>query len=312
MQGFPQGVVGFPEAVEGDDEGEEQPKTHEKAALRIPPQGQGLAPEGLEVQGEVDAPQEHEDGHHHIDVNALVIADGGVLGGKAAGGQGAEGVAEGVQEIHTPQQQEDGFGHREGHINLPEDHGGVFEAGFELIHRRPRHLGLVELHAAHPQEGEDGQAQDDDAQTAQPVGQAAPEEDARGHDFHVLDNRGPGGGEARGGLEDAVHQVGQDPGEIKRQSPEDAGCHPPHGGDGHAFPVADGAFDRAAPKEQVEKKTQADGDGRGNQEWPGTAVTIIKGKPQGKEHAQADANYQRTQDMEHERPTDHVRLTVCS
>ena len=137
LQGFPKGVVRFPEAVEGDDEGEEQPKTHEKAALRIPPQGQGLAPEGLEVQGEVDAPQEHEDGHHHIDVNALVVADGGVLGGKAAGGQGAEGVAEGVQEIHAPQQQEDGFGHREGHINLPEDHGGVFEAGFELVHHGP-------------------------------------------------------------------------------------------------------------------------------------------------------------------------------
>ena len=51
----------------------------------------------------------------------------------------------------------------------------------------------------------------DDAQTAQPVGQAAPEEDARGHDFHVLNNRGPGGGEAGGGLEDAVHRRGAAP-----------------------------------------------------------------------------------------------------
>jgi hypothetical protein len=60
LQRFSEGVIGLAPAVEGDDEGEEQPKSHKKPEFRVPPHGQGLAPEKLEVQGEVNTPHEQD------------------------------------------------------------------------------------------------------------------------------------------------------------------------------------------------------------------------------------------------------------
>jgi hypothetical protein len=42
----------------------------------------------------------------------------------------------------------------------------------------------------------------------------------------------------------------------------------------------------------------------------GAAILVIEGKPYGDEHAEADAGDQRTQNMEYERPADHVVLSV--
>ena len=112
--------------------------------------------------------------------------------------------------------------------------------GAELVHHRPRDLGLVKLHAPYAQEGENGQAQENDAH--------APSQWVR-----LRQNNRPLGMISTSRMTEAPVVVKPETdskmastGELKiplqknGRAPNTPTANHPEGGDGHAFPVGDG------------------------------------------------------------------------
>jgi len=108
------------------------------------------------------------------------------------------------------------------------------------------------------------------------VGEAAPEEQAFGHTLDVGEDRGSRGGESRDGLKEAVHGMGKDSGEIKGQSPKNAGREPPQGGDGHALPVTDGTHRVPASKAQDQEAAGDDGGQDGLDQRQDPCIPVVK------------------------------------
>ena len=82
--------------------------------------------------------------------------DADVLGGKTAGCHGGEGVADGIEKIHPPEQQDEDLDGGNENVNLPKDPGGMGNPGGQFVGRRARHLRFIKLHSSHPEEGKKG------------------------------------------------------------------------------------------------------------------------------------------------------------
>ncbi|VTR71275.1 hypothetical protein DESC_920014 [Desulfosarcina cetonica] len=259
------------------------------------------------MQGEVDAGQQHEQGDDPIDVNAVKIGHGGILGGKAARGHGGEGVVQGIEERHAANHQQRRLGNGEQRVHLPENHGRVADARFELVRHRAGHLGLVELHAADAQKGQNGDGEHDDAHAPQPLNEAAPEQQPRALPLDVGQDRGSGGGEPGDRLEKGVHEGKARVGKVERQGAEEADRRPAHGHDGHAFALADG-FGLFMPEDQGQHAAAHQRQPHGLDQRHQAAVHGEKGVNQRNQHGGAEKKVQHTDGIENIAPA-HARST---
>ena len=191
------------------------------------------------MQGKVDAGQHHEDDDDRVDVNAVVVGNRSVAGGESAGGHGGKGVAERIVKAHAAQQQQHDLRQRHESVDLPEDHGSVADARFELVRHRAGNLGLVELHAADAQKRQDRDRKHDDAHAAQPLDEAAPEQQSLGNQFDVGQNRGTRGGRPADRFEKGVHETAALDPEVERQRAGQPDGRPGDGHNGHALPLGD-------------------------------------------------------------------------
>ena len=82
-------------------------------------------------------------------------------------------MVQGVEEPHSSGGQEDRLQCGQQDVDAPEVEGRLLDPRGELLGRRSGDLRLVELHPPDPEEGEHGEAQDDDPHPAYPVRQAA-------------------------------------------------------------------------------------------------------------------------------------------
>ena len=92
-------------------------------------------------------------------------------------------------------------------VEIPQRLGGLGDSRCELrVLHGPRRLGAVELHPADAEHRQDGDRQHDDPHAAEPLQQVTVEEHRLGEIVEPGDDRRPGGGEARDGLE---HRIGE-------------------------------------------------------------------------------------------------------
>jgi len=143
-------------------------------------------------------------------------------------------MADGVEERHLaqPEEENEHGGHRR--VDPPQDGGGLTEPGTQLLGRWPRHLGLEDLVSPGTESGEQGEAQHDDPHAPEPVAEAPHEQEARRQALHQppspLDGA-VGAEDARTGsrqpahrLEEGIHEgeapVGAGPCQVIAQ-----GCH---------------------------------------------------------------------------------------
>ncbi len=194
-------------------------------------------------------------------------------------------MADGVEKAHAPQGQQDRFQGGEKGVDLPQDLGGVPDSRRELVGRRAGRLGLVELHAADPQKGQDRQGEDDDPHAPQPLNEAPPEQQPLGNPFDVREDRRTGGGEAGNRFEKGVRERGELAAHVKRQGPEEPHGDPPEGHDGHPFPLADDLC-RLAPEQQVQGHAADGGDADGLEQGNDAAVPVPEPHQQGRGHGQ--------------------------
>ena len=125
-------------------------------------------------------------------------------------------MAQGVEKAHAAKHEQNDFSQRDEGVDFPENHGRVADPGFEFVRHRTGHLGLIELHPAHTQKRQNGHGKNDDAHAAQPLNEAAPEQQASGQPLDVGEDRGTRGGKSGNGFEKRIDKLGNISAQDKR------------------------------------------------------------------------------------------------
>ena len=283
--------------IEAHQQHQNQHGPYEKAALGIAPESQRTTAHHLVVQGKVDAGQDHEDDDDRVDVNTVVVGNRSVAGGESAGGHGGKGVAECIIQAHAAQQQQHDLRQRHESVDLPEDHGRVADARFEFVRHRGGNLGLVKLHAADAQKRQDRDREHDDAHAAQPLDEAAPEQQPLGNQFDVRQNRGTGGGRPADRFEKGIHETAIFDPKVERQRAGQPDGRPGNGHNGHALPLGDHL--RLGPSEkQMEQCAATDRENHRFQQRNDACIFVEQAAEQWEDHRQAEKEIQDTDDVE--------------
>ena len=155
----------------------------------------------------VDAEQDHKDGHDPLDIGRhagkTVIAEA-----EAAGARCTKGGQQSFKHRHPAEQQEHELDDSQAKINAIEDLCRGLHLGHQLIHLRAGAFGFHQVDMGAAGQGQQGEQEHQNAHAADPVGEAAPEQDAPGQVLHSGQDAGTGGGEAGNGLKHGIHRVG--------------------------------------------------------------------------------------------------------
>jgi len=183
-EGLHEGIDVLEEEVEGDEEAADEGSGEEEDKVGDVDAGEFEA-QSLEVEGEVDAACEHEEEDDPFGGDGVVATDAVVAYGEAAGGDVAEGDAKGIEKGHlrVGEEEEGDFGDGEGEVEFPEERAGLSDAGTDPFFDGAAGFDLVEEFTANLQGGKDGEEDDDDAETADPLEEASPKEDGFGDSF---------------------------------------------------------------------------------------------------------------------------------
>ena len=163
------------------------------------------------------------------------MAERAVVVGVAASRDGRHGVDHRVEGGHAEQAIDQRARHHEPDIDQHDRPGHLGPVGQHLLGSF-RGLALEQLHAGDVQLGQHGHGHDDDADAADTLGQAAPQQDAGRHGVETDHDRGSGGGEARHGLEHRVRQAEVRLDDHERHGRRDRGRQPRHVGQDEDLP----------------------------------------------------------------------------
>ena len=195
-----------------------------------------------------DAPHDsHHEEHREIDAREILEDDGDVfyrrrvevgdavvVDGEAAGGGGGHGVVDGTEAVHACQRIADAAADGEHDVYPPDAHGGRAEPRMHLGADGASGFGREHLHRVAHHRGKDGDGEEDDSQTSDPLRERPPEE----HGLMVLElcldvveHRGSRGGEPGHGLEERVggdipHGGGAQEADVSEEATEEIGQRP--------------------------------------------------------------------------------------
>ena len=171
------------------------------------------------VDIEINAEQDHKNGYDHLQMRGIA-GHAVVFDTESSGAGGAERDAESVKDGHLSDDQQDDLKQSHGGIDSIQDHGGFPDTGHQLFHGRARAFRLHQIHPVSAGHGKNSQDENQDAHAADPVGKAAPEQDAVSERFHICQNAGAGGGETGDSLKKSVFHRRNLPADKKRQCAE--------------------------------------------------------------------------------------------
>ncbi len=250
--------------VEGDCEGggEEDIEVDFGFFLGFPPRPFFLEEPGIEH--EADTAEDHEEGEPEFYSQVVIGGDTFISGAEAAGGYGGEGMAEGFVGVHAHGDQAEGAEDGECGIDLPEAHGEVLDARLDAAGSGfGGGLVLEEGFAADAERGEQCDEEDEDAESAEPLGEGAPEEDGAGVMGEVGYDGGAGGGESGHGLEEGLDGAEAGLAEDVGQGAEGGADEPAEADDSDGFLAEDFAAGAASEEQEDGSGHGSDGDGQG-------------------------------------------------
>ena len=234
---------------DGDDGGHAAQDDGVHAELLVAEIRERPAGEEPDVQGEIRAGYEHEEHDDERDRGAVERGDAVLTRAEPAGGDGREGVADRLEEVHPGEPEQEDLQGRDAHVDEPQDLRGGRDARRDLRVGgfQAGRLGVVHHLAAAVEHRQDGQHQHHDSHAAEPRLRGAPEDHAFRQALHAqrqfgavpqghpgMDERGSGGGEPGERFEERVVPVHADH-EEERQRPDDGGHDPAESGHGVAF-----------------------------------------------------------------------------
>ena len=137
----------------------------------------------------------------------MEIAYAGRMSAESACGDSAHGMAHRVIGVHGTQPVTQRTHGCEEQVNEQQAPGRIAYLGPQLIYPQAGHLGRKDVAAPHVVGRNKGEGEDHYAQSAYPVGQAAPEEQPLGHGIHIGNASGTRGGEAAHRFEESSMHV---------------------------------------------------------------------------------------------------------
>ena len=187
----------------------------EKDSKQIPTQLL-VAPDDIEaavkqemVHREVDARQQHKHDADALDIIGLEIADAGLMRAETTSGDGREGMAHRIELVHGSKVIEEGAKQGKCNINKPKQARGGPHGWGKLLHAQARGFSSKEryLLRAFGHRWEKSQSEHHHTQSAHPLHDAAPEQDAVRLLVDVVENGGTRGRKARHGLKESVGHI---------------------------------------------------------------------------------------------------------
>ncbi len=131
-----------------------------------------------------------------------------------------------VKQGHTRQHQQHKLGHCHQGIDGIQEPCGIAHLGHHLAEGGARAFRLGQDGAASAHLGHDSQGEDQHAHAANPVHERAPEQHAAADDFHIPQDGGAGGGEARYCFKKGIPVIGCGARKHKGQRTKSAQQHP--------------------------------------------------------------------------------------
>ncbi len=220
-------------AVDGDEDGADDGGRHEYDAdvelelgvVEELPEA-SLEQGGIE-EGEAGSGEEHEEDGDVVDVGAVEEPCVIIVRSEPSRCGGGHGVVHAVEEAHTRLVVAEGAGKGQDEVYAPDPFGGGAQAG---VHLRPHGacgLRSEHFHATAHERGDDGNGEEGDSKTANPLRHGAPEEQGVRQALHVVENGAACGSESRHGLEEGIGEVGDvaadDVGKGTEQAEDDPG-----------------------------------------------------------------------------------------
>ena len=138
----------------------------------------------------------------------MEIGGAGVVDGKAAGGGGGHGIVDGFEPVHAGSPEREHAADGEQHVDRPYPLGIGAETGVHLRTDGSGGFGGEHFDVSAHEGREHGNGEEHDSQSAYPLHERAPEQNAVGQSLDIIDDGGTGGGEAGHGLEVSIGKVG--------------------------------------------------------------------------------------------------------
>ena len=226
------------------------------------------------VHRKIHAEQQHEHRGHVLQIRAV---SGNAVGfyAEAAGAGRTKGGAQRIKQGHSAQKQEHQIQHGEGKIKDVQNFRRLMQAGGQLAHAGAGAFRPQKVHGVSPAglRGRERQQEHQNAHAAQPVAEAAPQQQAAAHGLHIRQDGRAGGGKAGHHLKHGVHIGGDLPAEHKGQAAQHGKGDPGQRGGHKALLRIKGRRGLFALPVQRDAHRQNDGDGRQiGQRHPGLAV----------------------------------------
>ena len=252
--------------------------------LRIAPQDAGPLLIHLIVQAEVSAGQYHEKGNPPFHDGIVEMGHAGIKSRKPAGRNRRQGVVQGIDKIHAAQEENNQSDEGKAGIHAEQDIRHIVKARQHALPRRPGHLGVVHGHGRLARFGQKGDKDDDDSQAAEPVGHAAPKEDAVRQHLQVFNNRRPRAGKPGNTFKEPVEKS-QIPAQYIRQHAQTRRQEPAQAGNGNAFTYRQGLRSDVSPA----LAQKGHGHGRADRQDKGHSAFFAapEGDAQRDEHSQS-------------------------
>ena len=233
-----------------------------------------------EVDTEIHPKQGHEHGTNALQVGRIpryrVIFDP-----KAAGTRSAEGGTEAVKKGHPPHQKKQHAQDGKGDIDEVEDGRGLPQLGHQLTHTGTGAFRPKEVDAVSPlPHGHHRQQKHQDPHSSQPMGKAAPEQQAPAHPLHIGEDGGPCGGEAGDDLKQGVHIAGDLPGQPERKGSHSREKDPAQAHNEEPLPGVKASLRVAA--QQPQDGSRPGGDSHGGEQGRQGRPLPIPGRDQGR------------------------------
>ena len=137
----------------------------------------------------------------------MVVSRGVAVGGKAACSGDGHRIVHAVENIHTAQIEHHAATDGQDQIDTPDPFGRGAEARVHLGTYRSRGLGGKHFHGSAYHGRKNGNGEEHDSQSANPLRHGTPEEQSVRQHFHFIDDGGTRRGESGNRLEESIGEI---------------------------------------------------------------------------------------------------------
>ena len=180
------------------------------------------------------------------------------MSGEPARGRGRHGIVGSIEPLHARSPERQSAGQRQQDIDAPNPLGRRRQPGVHLGAHGASSLGSEHLDTSAHERGKHGNGEEDDTQSANPLHERPPEQDAMRQCLHIVDDRGTRGGESRHRFEISIGETIHTPVDEEREHAKEREDHPDQRDHHVGIATAQGVLGLATEVEKDEGRAEGE------------------------------------------------------